>query len=122
MIKATKEKHVPQRMCFVTREKKPKNELLRLIKTEDGNVMIDLIGKYRGRGANISKDIKVFDRAVKKNLIEKALKMNRKLSTEDVKILRKGFELAIEETEFRKSNKPVKIRIKSEDLEKIRQS
>ncbi|MBQ9514445.1 MAG: YlxR family protein [Clostridia bacterium] len=46
------EKKVPMRMCIACRQMKPKKELLRIVKTEDG-VIIDESGKKNGRGAYI---------------------------------------------------------------------
>ena len=54
-----KEKKIPLRTCVITKEKLPKKELLRIVRTPDGNVVIDLTGKLNGRGAYIKKDAKV---------------------------------------------------------------
>ena len=40
-----KEKKIPTRMCCVTREKFPKQDLLRIVKTPDGEIKVDLTGK-----------------------------------------------------------------------------
>ncbi len=44
-------KHVPQRTCFVCREKGDKRQLTRLVRTPEGSVVIDPTGKQNGRGA-----------------------------------------------------------------------
>lgn len=54
-----KEKKIPLRTCVITKEKLPKKELLRIVRTPDGNVVIDLTGKLNGRGAYIKKDVSV---------------------------------------------------------------
>ena len=46
------EKKVPMRMCVVCREMKPKNELVRIVKTANG-IVADKTGKVSGRGAYI---------------------------------------------------------------------
>ena len=46
-----KVKKIPTRSCVVTREKYPKGELIRVVRTPEGNVVIDLTGKQNGRGA-----------------------------------------------------------------------
>ena len=61
------------RSCVVTREKLPKGELLRIVKTTDGSVVADLSGKVNGRGAYIKKDIAVLDKAIKSKILEKQL-------------------------------------------------
>ena len=46
-------KKVPMRTCVVTREIKPKRELIRICATKDDIVSVDLTGKAHGRGAYI---------------------------------------------------------------------
>ena len=108
--KTKREKHIPIRMCIVTKERKPKMELMRLVRVGDG-VKVDPKGKERGRGANICMKEDVFDEAVKKGLIEKALKLGKRLSKEEVNELREDFLKAVEERKFRRGNKPVVVRV-----------
>ena len=68
-----KNKKIPMRSCVVTREKLPKGELLRIVKTTDGNVVADISGKINGRGAYIKKDIEVLDKAIKSKILERQL-------------------------------------------------
>ena len=70
-----KNRKIPMRSCVVTREKLPKSELLRIVKTTDGNVVADISGKINGRGAYIKKDIEVLDKAIKNNILEKQLEV-----------------------------------------------
>ncbi|MBU0976515.1 MAG: YlxR family protein [Patescibacteria group bacterium] len=116
--KAQREKHVPIRMCIVTKEKKSKAELMRLVRVED-KVKVDPKGKERGRGANISMDMKIFDEATKKHLLERALKLGRKLSLSEIESLRKDFEKAIEERNFRQGNQPVVLKVDKEKWKKV---
>lgn len=109
-------KHVPIRTCIVTRVKKPKNQLVRIVRTEDGDVVVDNGEKIKGRGANIDMKVEIFDKAIKKHILTKALKLNREFSEAEVSKLRQDFINFIEEKEFRHSNKPVKIRITKQDL------
>lgn len=46
-------KKVPMRMCTACREMKPKRELIRVVKTPENEIKIDLTGKLNGRGAYI---------------------------------------------------------------------
>ena len=48
-----KQKSMPMRMCIACREMKPKKEMLRVVKTADGEVFADVSGKAAGRGAYI---------------------------------------------------------------------
>ena len=68
-----KNRKIPMRSCVVTREKLPKQELLRIVKTTDDNVVADVSGKMNGRGAYIKKDIEVLDKAIKNKILERHL-------------------------------------------------
>ena len=114
-------KHVPIRTCIATGEKKPKNELIRLVRTEDGKVAIDLKGKLKGRGANLSMTEEAFDLAVKKKAIERALKLDKKLSAGEVTTLKKEFLDAISEKKFRPTGKSVTIKVTKQKLLEIAQ-
>jgi predicted RNA-binding protein YlxR (DUF448 family) len=118
MPKKERQKHIPMRMCIVTRKKKPKIELMRLVRVDD-KVKVDPKGKERGRGANISMDEKIFDEASKKHLIEKALKLKKKLTEAETRKLRKDFIEAIELRKFRKGSKPVVVRVGKEKFKKV---
>lgn len=65
-------KKIPMRMCIVTREKLPKNELVRVVNTENG-VIVDLTGKVNGHGVYLKKDETVINDAKKKKILDKAL-------------------------------------------------
>ena len=54
-----KVKKIPMRMCSVTRERFPKVELLRVVRTPLDEVKVDLTGKLNGHGAYIKKDLEV---------------------------------------------------------------
>jgi len=70
-----KNKKIPMRSCVVTKEKLPKQELLRIVRTTDMNVVIDDTGKINGRGAYIKKDIDVLDKAIKSKALERHLEI-----------------------------------------------
>lgn len=116
--KVQRQRHIPLRTCIVTREKKPKNELMRLVLIED-KVMVDPKGKLRGRGANICMDMRIFDQAVKKHMIERALNLKKKLTDDEIEKLRKDFEKAIEERKFRRGSKAVTIRVTKNGQKKV---
>ena len=68
-----KNRKIPMRSCVVTKEKLPKAELLRIVKTTEGNVVLDISGKINGRGAYIKKDIEVLDKAIKNKILDRQL-------------------------------------------------
>ena len=59
-------KHVPLRTCIACRETKPKRELLRVVRTPDGHVVVDPTGKKSGRGAYICARLSCWQTAMKK--------------------------------------------------------
>ena len=64
------------RSCVVTREKCEKRDLIRVVRTPDGNVEIDLTGKKNGRGAYIKRDLSVIERAKKSKVLDKHLEVS----------------------------------------------
>ena len=105
-------------MCIVTNERAPKSELMRIVRLQDGSVKVDPKGKERGRGANMKMDVKVFDQAIKKGLLVKALALEKKLTEEEVQKLRQDFEKAIEEKHFRQGQKNVTLIVDKSKFEK----
>lgn len=67
-------KKIPQRMCVGCREMKNKKTLIRVVKTPEGIIAIDLTGKKAGRGAYICPDHQCFDQAVKSRGLENSLR------------------------------------------------
>ena len=70
-----KTRKIPMRMCVVTREKLPKVELVRVVRTPEGNVIIDESGKANGRGAYLKKDRDVFLKAQKNKILNRVLEV-----------------------------------------------
>ena len=68
-------KKIPMRSCIVTKEKLPKQELIRVVRTPEGNVIVDLTGKANGRGAYLKKSIETFDKAMKSKILNKKLEV-----------------------------------------------
>ena len=64
------EKKVPMRTCIACRECKPKRELLRIVRTENG-IMADRTGKLNGRGAYICANAECFEKLKKRRLLNK---------------------------------------------------
>ena len=70
-----KAKKIPMRMCSVTRERFPKQELIRVVKTPEEEVKVDLTGKLNGHGAYIKKDLEVLEKAKKTKALSRALEI-----------------------------------------------
>ncbi|MBP0955021.1 MAG: YlxR family protein [Oscillospiraceae bacterium] len=68
-----KVKKIPERTCMGCNEKKPKKELIRVVRSPEGAVSLDLTGKKAGRGAYICRDVKCLERAVKTGRIGRSL-------------------------------------------------
>lgn len=59
-------------MCLGCKEMKPKKELIRVVKNNEGEINIDLVGKKPGRGAYICRSAKCLETAIKAKRLEKA--------------------------------------------------
>ena len=70
-----KPKKVPMRKCVVTGERLPKNELLRIVRTPDGELVVDPTGKQNGHGAYIKKDATLIASLQKSHSLEKLLEV-----------------------------------------------
>ena len=68
-----KTKKIPMRSCVVTKEKCEKRDLLRIVRTPDGEVIVDETGKANGRGAYLKKDVEVINKAEKTKILERVL-------------------------------------------------
>ncbi len=68
-----KTKKVPMRVCLGCNEMKDKREMIRVVKSPDGEVSLDFTGKKSGRGAYICKNRECFDKARKARRFEKSL-------------------------------------------------
>ena len=70
-----KMKKIPMRSCVVTKEKLPKQELVRIVRTPEGNVIIDTTGKANGRGAYMKLSMEVIDKARKSKVLDRTLEV-----------------------------------------------
>ncbi len=68
-----KKKKIPLRKCLGCQENKSKKELIRIVKTPENEIVVDLTGKVNGRGAYICNDKECFKKAVKSNRISRSL-------------------------------------------------
>jgi predicted RNA-binding protein YlxR (DUF448 family) len=68
-----KPKKIPMRMCLGCGEMKPKKELVRIVKSPENVISLDLTGKKSGRGAYICRSCDCFEKARKGRRFEKSL-------------------------------------------------
>lgn len=69
------EKKIPMRQCLGCREMKPKRELIRAVRSPEGNISLDFKGKASGRGAYVCPDPQCLKKAIKAKALERALSM-----------------------------------------------
>lgn len=67
-----KTKNIPMRMCLGCGEMRPKRELIRVVKSKEGDISLDLTGKKSGRGAYICKSVECFEKARKARKFERS--------------------------------------------------
>ncbi len=72
----TRRKKIPMRKCVATGEMRPKKELLRIVRSKEGEVSIDPTGKKNGRGAYLTKDKEAVLLAKQKNILKAHLKVD----------------------------------------------
>jgi predicted RNA-binding protein YlxR (DUF448 family) len=80
---AANRKHIPQRTCVVCRETAAKRALVRVVRTADQGVQLDLTGKKNGRGAYVCTRPECWQRAFTSTVLDKAL---RTTLTEDERV------------------------------------
>lgn len=68
-----KKRKIPMRMCVGCREMKPKLELMRVVKPQEGDCAIDRTGKAPGRGAYVCENAECLKKAQKTHALERAL-------------------------------------------------
>lgn len=66
------QKKIPMRQCLGCREMKPKRELIRVVRSPEGNISLDFKGKASGRGAYICPDPNCLKKAIKARALERA--------------------------------------------------
>ncbi|MBV8693861.1 MAG: YlxR family protein [Ktedonobacteraceae bacterium] len=76
-----KQKHIPLRSCVSCHETKSKRELLRIVRTVDGHVLIDATGKKSGRGAYLCAKLSCWENAMKRKRLEQEFDIS--ISEED---------------------------------------
>ena len=73
MAQPQKTRKIPERQCLGCNEHRPKREMLRVVRTPEGEIVLDFVGKVSGRGAYICRDISCFRKARKSKRIDRSL-------------------------------------------------
>ena len=68
-------KKIPMRRCLATQQSFPKKELLRIVRTPEGEVKVDVTGKLNGKGAYLSKSMEALKIAKDKGVLARALEI-----------------------------------------------
>lgn len=69
------EKRIPMRQCMGCRERKPKREMLRVVRSPEGTVSLDFRGKVPGRGAYVCPNPECLKKAVRSKALERNLEV-----------------------------------------------
>ena len=87
-----KSRKVPLRKCTGCQQMKPKQELLRIVRTDENTVAVDITGRLNGRGAYLCRSISCFEKAVKTRALQRSL--GTQISDETLSLIREtgGFE------------------------------
>ena len=70
-----KPKKIPMRMCVGCREMKEKRELIRIVRTPEGEVVLDPTGKKSGRGAYVCRQAECLRRSIRQKQLERQLEV-----------------------------------------------
>lgn len=70
-----KQRKIPMRSCVITKEKLPKKDLIRVVRTPLNEVVVDETGKCNGRGAYLKKDIEVINKAKTSKILNRILEV-----------------------------------------------
>ena len=90
-----RKKHTPLRTCITCKQVKDKRDLIRVVRTPEGNIILDPGGKANGRGVYLCKESVCWEKSVKKERLSQALKIT--ITSEQIENLQAAFQ-----TEFSK--------------------
>ena len=76
MEQSSKIKKIPERQCLGCNEHKPKKELLRVVRTPEGEILLDFTGKKNGRGAYICQSVNCLKKARRSGRIDRSLNVS----------------------------------------------
>lgn len=87
---AVQAKKIPLRKCTGCQEMKSKKEMMRILRTSEGEIILDTTGRKNGRGAYVCCTMECFEKAVRNRGLERSLKC--KVPQETYEILKKEIE------------------------------
>ena len=87
-------KHVPLRSCIACRVKSPKRDLIRVVRTPEGMLEIDIKGKRAGRGAYVCRNAQCCEAALESGKLSQALRSQ--VSAEEMEALKASVSLLLE--------------------------
>ena len=67
------QKKIPQRTCMACQAKKDKRELVRIVRSPEGEISVDSTGKKPGRGAYICPNLECLNKVIKSKRLERSL-------------------------------------------------
>ena len=67
------QKKIPQRTCMACQAKKDKRELVRIVRSPEGEISVDMTGKKPGRGAYICPNLECLNKVIKSKRLERSL-------------------------------------------------
>ncbi len=82
-------KKIPMRMCVACRQMRCKKELVRVVRTPEGQVLLDTTGRANGRGAYLCHNMECLNKAIKAKALERALETS--VDAETVEKLKEAF-------------------------------
>ena len=103
-MSVNRRKHVPLRSCIACRAKLPKRELIRVIRTPEGTLVMDPKGKRAGRGAYLCRKTQCCETALQPGRLSQALKC--RVGATEVTALKASVSALIEEETFESQTAP----------------
>ena len=88
-------KKIPLRLCVGCKEMKPKKEMMRVIKSAEGEIFLYTTGKKNGRGAYICKQVECLEKAFSNHGLERSLKIS--IPKETIENLSKEMKMFVEQ-------------------------
>lgn len=80
-----KQRHIPERTCIACRTKRPKRDLVRVVRAATGEVLVDETGKRNGRGAYLCRQRECWEQALRRGSLNRAL--GTTLNTDEIAAL-----------------------------------
>ena len=82
--RSRRRKHAPQRTCVACRQVRTKRDLVRVVRTSEGAVVLDETGKQSGRGAYLCRQRSCWEKALSRQDLHRALKVKLTVDAESM--------------------------------------